>query len=95
MTNVKATVAYTGGGFHGFAANDGVRTVAGEIEAALAKIIGEHIPITCAGRTDKGVHGRGQVISLGFSSARTTSLRSVAGRLRPRANRRSRWCAMC
>ena len=63
MTNVRATVAYTGGGFHGFAANEGVRTVAGEIEAALAKVIGEHIPITCAGRTDKGVHGRGQVIS--------------------------------
>ncbi len=63
MTNVRATVAYTGGGFHGFAANEGVRTVAGDIEAALAKIIGEHITITCAGRTDKGVHGRGQVIS--------------------------------
>ncbi len=60
---LKATVAYNGSGFHGFAANRDVRTVAGDLETALATIVGEPVTITCAGRTDKGVHGRGQVIS--------------------------------
>ena len=60
---MKATVAYNGGGFHGFAVNVDVRTVAGDIEAALATVVGEPVMITCAGRTDRGVHGRGQVIS--------------------------------
>lgn len=59
----KATVAYDGSGFHGFAPNDGVRTVAGDIGAALEKVVGTPVAITCAGRTDRGVHGRGQVIS--------------------------------
>lgn len=60
---MKATVAYNGSGFHGFAVNRDVRTVAGDLEAALNTIFGQPITITCAGRTDKGVHGRGQVIS--------------------------------
>ena len=63
MTKMKATVAYDGSGFHGFAINEDVRTVAGDIEHALLTIFREPITITCAGRTDKGVHGRGQVIS--------------------------------
>lgn len=60
---MKATVAYHGSGFHGFAVNRDVRTVAGDLEAALATIFRMPIVIACAGRTDKGVHGRGQVIS--------------------------------
>ena len=60
---LKATVAYNGSGFHGFAVNRDVRTVAGDIEAALQTIFREPITITCAGRTDKGVHAVGQVIS--------------------------------
>ena len=63
MPLIKATVAYDGGGFHGFAVNDGVRTVAGELEDALATVVGVPVSVTCAGRTDKGVHARGQVIS--------------------------------
>ena len=61
--NIRAVVAYDGSAFHGFARNDGVRTVAGEIEAALATVLREPVEITGAGRTDKGVHARGQVIS--------------------------------
>ena len=60
---LKATVAYNGSGFHGFAINNDVRTVAGDLEDALAKVTRSPVTITCAGRTDKGVHGRGQVIS--------------------------------
>lgn len=60
---MKATVAYNGSGFHGFAINNDVRTVAGDLERALATITGAPVTVTCAGRTDRGVHGRGQVIS--------------------------------
>ena len=60
---LKATVAYDGSGFHGFAVNADVRTVAGDIEKALATVVGQSVTITCSGRTDRGVHGRGQVIS--------------------------------
>ena len=80
---MKATVAYNGSGFHGFAVNRDVRTVAGDLEAALATIVGEPITITCAGRTDKGVHGRGQVISFdlpdGFDLERQNIERSLNG----------------
>lgn len=60
---LKATVAYNGSGFHGFAPNPDVPTVTASIENALAVIFGEPVEIMGAGRTDKGVHSRGQVIS--------------------------------
>ena len=61
--NIRAVVAYDGSAFHGFAPNDGVRTVGGDIEAALGRVLGAPVTVTCAGRTDKGVHAQGQVIS--------------------------------
>ena len=63
MKRLKATVAYNGSRFHGFAVNDDVRTVAGDLEAALSRVTRGPVTIVCAGRTDRGVHGRGQVIS--------------------------------
>ncbi len=73
----KATVAYNGSGFHGFAINRDVLTVAGEIEKALERIVGEHVTTTCAGRTDKGVHGRGQVISFTLPDSADIELRRL------------------
>ncbi len=62
---VRAMVAYDGAGFSGFAAQlqPEVRTVAGEISAALRKVLGHPVDLAVAGRTDKGVHARGQVIT--------------------------------
>ncbi|NNE75281.1 MAG: tRNA pseudouridine synthase A [Acidimicrobiales bacterium] len=60
---VRATVAYDGAPFRGFAVNDGVRTVAGDLTDALGQVLQQPVTLTCAGRTDKGVHGRGQVVS--------------------------------
>ena len=56
------TVAYDGSGFHGFAANAGVTTVGGALEEAVAKVLGHPVRLTCAGRTDTGVHAWGQVV---------------------------------
>ena len=63
MSRYKARIAYDGTNFHGFAPNPGVATVAGLIQTALEKVLGVEIKITCAGRTDAGVHARRQVIS--------------------------------
>ncbi len=60
---VKLVVAYDGSGFHGFAANDGVRTVMGVLSAAVATVVRQPVTFTGAGRTDAGVHGWGQVVS--------------------------------
>ena len=60
---VRMTVAYDGSGFHGFATNPDVRTVQDDIEAVLAKVLREPTTTTCAGRTDRGVHARGQVMT--------------------------------
>lgn len=56
-------VAYDGTDFRGFASNPGVRTVGGVLSAAIERVLGDPVDITCAGRTDKGVHARGQVVS--------------------------------
>ena len=60
---VRMTVAYDGSGFHGFAAQPGVETVAGALGEALGRALGSPVELTCAGRTDAGVHAWGQVVS--------------------------------
>ncbi|MEO7837622.1 MAG: tRNA pseudouridine(38-40) synthase TruA [Acidimicrobiales bacterium] len=59
---LKVLVAYDGSSFHGFAHNPGVATVAGALRDALAKVLGHEVELTCAGRTDAGVHAWGQVV---------------------------------
>jgi tRNA pseudouridine38-40 synthase len=57
------TVAYHGAGFHGFAAQPGQRTVAGVLAGAIETVLRHPVVLTCAGRTDRGVHAWGQVVS--------------------------------
>ena len=63
MNRYRASVSYDGGPFHGFAENPDVETVAGKLRQSLEKIIGHELHLTCAGRTDAGVHAEGQIIS--------------------------------
>ena len=62
VARVRLVVAYDGGGFRGFAANPGVRTVGGDLAGALGRVLGHDVAVTCAGRTDAGVHAWGQVV---------------------------------
>ena len=55
------TVEYDGEKFHGWQKQPRLRTVQGELEKALRKILHEKIVIVGAGRTDAGVHAKGQV----------------------------------
>jgi len=61
-TRLKLLVAYDGTGFRGFAAQDGQRTVAGELSRAISTVAQHEVDLVCAGRTDAGVHASGQVV---------------------------------
>jgi len=62
----RLDVAYDGAGFAGWATQPGLRTVAGELERWVATVLRLDAPVAlvCAGRTDAGVHARGQVAHL-------------------------------
>jgi tRNA pseudouridine38-40 synthase len=60
---VAAGIEYDGSNFCGWQLQkDAVRTVQGEVEAALSRVANHPVRIHCAGRTDTGVHATGQVI---------------------------------
>ncbi len=60
----RLTLEYDGTGFSGWAAQPGRRTVEGELRAALDAVFPSWDGLAVAGRTDAGVHARGQVASL-------------------------------
>jgi tRNA pseudouridine38-40 synthase len=61
---VRLSLAYDGTGFRGWARNSGQRTVEGVLSDALERVLGSAPKLSVAGRTDAGVHARGQVASL-------------------------------
>ncbi|WP_370221951.1 tRNA pseudouridine(38-40) synthase TruA [Cytobacillus sp.] len=63
MQRFKCIITYDGTHFAGYQVQPGKRTVQGELERALKKLHkGEDIKVTASGRTDAGVHAKGQVI---------------------------------
>jgi len=88
---LRLDVAYDGTDFSGWAAQPGLRTVQGTIEAALATILrlpptaADSARLTVAGRTDAGVHARGQVCSvdIDLGDMSVTQLRQRLSRLLP------------
>lgn len=84
MTVHRLDLAYDGTGFRGWARNQGVRTVQGEVEAALGSVLGVPVALSVAGRTDAGVHARHQVASFHHdrpldAPAVIRSLRTILG----------------
>ena len=61
---IRLDLAYDGGSFSGWAVQPGRRTVQGTLEAALELVLRRPVRVTVAGRTDAGVHARGQVVHL-------------------------------
>lgn len=55
-------IEYNGHGFYGWQSQQGLNTIQGSLEAALAKVANEPIRLFCAGRTDASVHATGQVV---------------------------------
>jgi tRNA pseudouridine38-40 synthase len=60
---VRLTLAYDGTAFRGWAEQRGQRTVEGDLRGALERFLGDAPRLSVAGRTDAGVHARGQVAS--------------------------------
>lgn len=57
-------LGYRGADFCGFAAQPGRRTVAGEVVRSLETLLRREVDLTCAGRTDAGVHAIAQYVSV-------------------------------
>ncbi|MUV38115.1 tRNA pseudouridine(38-40) synthase [Lentibacillus sp. JNUCC-1] len=63
MNKLKCTISYDGAGFNGYQIQPGQRTVQGELEHALYRMHKKNpIRVMASGRTDTGVHAKGQVI---------------------------------
>ncbi len=86
---IRLLLAYDGTGFRGWAAqrDPAIRTVEGVFTEALEALLRETVRLSVAGRTDAGVHARGQVASFTTTSGRgTRSIRdALNGRLGPEA----------
>lgn len=63
VERIRLVVAYDGSRYHGFAPNPGVTTVGGTLTDALGAVLRTGVELTCAGRTDKGVHAAAQVVT--------------------------------
>ncbi|HEY5053390.1 MAG TPA: tRNA pseudouridine(38-40) synthase TruA [Solirubrobacterales bacterium] len=84
MATVRLEIEYDGTGFKGWAAQAGLRTVQGELEASLATVLREPVRLVVAGRTDAGVHATGQVASFETSAEMPRDLARRVNGLGPR-----------
>ena len=64
LIRLRLDLAYRGEPFHGWARQPGLLTVQGRLEEAFTLITRQPTQLTVAGRTDAGVHARGQVAHL-------------------------------
>jgi tRNA pseudouridine38-40 synthase len=90
VARLRLDLSYDGSGFHGWSLQPGLRTVQEVLAEALGRVLALPAPplLTVAGRTDAGVHARGQVAHLdvpaaAWSAAGTSAARRLARLLPP------------
>ena len=81
MRNIRLDLCYDGSRYRGWQRLSGVEnTLQGKLETALSRILGESIEISGSGRTDAGVHARGQVAN--FHCQSQMSCQEILSQLR-------------
>lgn len=76
---IRLDLSYDGAPFSGWALQPGLRTGQGVLEEALALLLRRPVRVTVAGRTDAGVHARGQVVHFDMAAAEWAGLPRGAG----------------
>ena len=80
MTRWKITIEYDGRPYAGFQIQPDIKTVQGELQKAIKAFCQQDIAVTVAGRTDSGVHARGQVAHFDLDYCRADgSKREMSG----------------
>ncbi len=79
MTRYRLTLEYDGSGFVGWQRQDNGMSIQQAVETAIERFSGEVVRVFGAGRTDAGVHARGQVAH--FDLEKETDAETVAGAL--------------
>ena len=75
MRNIKLLLEYDGAGYSGWQRQENGPTIQGEVERALQRLLQEEVNVLGAGRTDAGVHARGQVAN--FRSKTALGVREI------------------
>lgn len=78
MRNLRFVVSYDGTMYSGFQTQPDGNTIQDKLESVIAKLTGEQIKIAASGRTDAGVHARGQVFNFLTESSIPTDRWCVA-----------------
>lgn len=68
-------IEYDGSKYYGWQRQNEVRSVREKLEKALSQVANEPISVFCAGRTDAGVHGTGQVVHFDTTAVRKDAAR--------------------
>jgi tRNA pseudouridine38-40 synthase len=68
---IAVGIEYQGSAYCGWQIQNAGRSVQGELERALSRIAHEPVSLICAGRTDAGVHARGQVAHFDTQAVRS------------------------
>jgi tRNA pseudouridine38-40 synthase len=91
MTRFALGIEYDGHTYSGWQAQTGLQTIQGTLEIALTKIAAEPVKIFCAGRTDAGVHGIGQVVHFDTNAVRVPHAWTLGTNTHLPANIAVRW----
>jgi len=85
VRTVQLVLHYDGAAFSGWQRQPNERTVQGELERVLTRLVGGHVAALGAGRTDAGVHARGQAVGVRVSERwSAANLRRTLNALLPR-----------
>jgi tRNA pseudouridine38-40 synthase len=88
MRRIRITLAYDGGGFHGWQVQPGLTTIQGTLEQVVSGIEGRPVHVAGSGRTDAGVHALAQVAAFDLDNPiPLDNLRRALNRLLPPAIR--------